>query len=256
MRSVALAFALALCGASGGGCAIYTLDMAPARAPEDKTSVAPDLASRGYTKIMALPPSGTNRGELDAVISIFERELLKQNITVISSAVTGRVVMDSGGTAKKDEAAQGLSDAERALVMAKGTGADAILQIGALQWEQAVGRWFVLRGKKYEEVTQEEHSACRGARTSFPGLELVFVGRLIDVESGQVMASFGIRDNVTWTLPSAYRAELSMKEGKLVVKREDWAISAPDWIPAAKQRVLERTISLVAARITGKVTSQ
>src|SRR5437016_1717275 len=176
------------------GCLAPTIVTAT-RAPRDETVVSPRLVPKG--RVMVIPPSGTVRGQFDSVIALFEREFLRGGITVISGAVTGRVVLDPSGGQQRVEAASQLSDAERALIMAKETGADAILQIGEFGWTQTSvnSRFFICcrRGDAgYDEVSQAEYENWTGRKAVLASHWLTFVGRLMDVQNGEVLASFKV----------------------------------------------------------------
>ena len=70
----------------------YTLKMKPALELEDRTVVSHIIKKKNYKRIMVLPPSGTKRGQYDPVVALFEREFLKNGITVISGAITGSIL--------------------------------------------------------------------------------------------------------------------------------------------------------------------
>jgi uncharacterized protein (DUF1919 family) len=142
--------------------------MVPDRDMRDNSVSTKDLETAKYKKIMVIPPQGTVRGEFDSNVATFEREFLKKGVTVISAAVTGRVVLESAGKEEKGgQVAVNLSDAERALVMAKQTGADAILQIGLFKWNDSVATRFFIRGNdtyEYKEVTKQDYRTADQVR--------------------------------------------------------------------------------------------
>ena len=252
MRSLLALACLAVVASTGAGCSSLELRMPATRSPLDETSASPDLGAKQYRRIMVIPPSGSARGQFDQYINLFEREFLKNGITVISSAITGRVVME-GASQRKDEAAQSLSDAERALVMAKATNANALLQIGSLEWSPPVPcRFFLHRNERFDEVAKSEYDAWKEDRIQFSAPVLVFVGRLTDVESGEVMASFSIKYATAWDLPSEYVARVKFSGGVPFIREENWSFSGSGWDAAARERVLQKTIALVASRIKGK----
>ncbi len=194
------------------GCATYTLRMKATVLPKDSSAVSPRLATSKIGKIMILPPSGTKRGEFDTQVSAFEKELIKQGLTPISGAITGRVVLEeSTDKEKKTEAAQNLSDMERALIMAKKSGADAILQIGQFDWLPLdETRYFIQdTNNAYTEVDRGAYQAWAGIKQSFLSPWLKFVGRLAEVTSGEVVASFDVQSAPNWNLPADYEASYS-----------------------------------------------
>lgn len=262
---------LALSCALTGCMAKYTIEMQPELPIRDETSVSPQLKEKKFSKIMVIPPSGTARGQFDREINFFEREFLKNNLTVISSAITGRVVLEVKGSEgeKKEEGAQGLSDAERALVMAKKTGADAILQIGTFGWAGRKScRFFVANRATptgatgtgnvpltaMREVSLKEFETWPGAKYSFSEQWLEFVGRLIDVQTGEVMASFKYGNSPLWNLPASYSAVLVDEggEGALVKESENYAYDQGTSRKEAEDRTIERIVSSIASRISGR----
>jgi hypothetical protein len=252
-----LALALAGCGYK------YTFRMEPELPIRDETSVSPQLKEKKFSKIIVIPPSGTARGQFDREINFFEREFLNHNLTVISSAVTGRVVLELKGNEgeRKEEGAQGLSDAERALVMAKKTGADAILQIGTFAWQGRRNcRYFVGAGaaagsqsaSELREVSLKEYESHQGARMPISGQWLEFVGRLIDVQSGEVMASFKYGNSPIWNLPSSYTAVIQDDGSGPVTVSESYSLLGGTSLREAEDKAVERVVGAIARRISGR----
>ncbi len=97
---------------------------------------------------MVLPSRGSERGQVSDLAEV-ERVLLEGGVRVISSGMTGRVVFDPVGN--RVETAANLSDLERALVLARSSSADALLQIVEFGWTDG-GRPFVYTANRFEEV--------------------------------------------------------------------------------------------------------
>jgi hypothetical protein len=256
---------LALLILIGSGCSSrYGVSMPPELPIRDDTSVAPQLKDKKYTKIMVIPPSGTARGQFDREINFFEREFLKHKLIVISSAITGRVVLEVKGNdgEKKEEGAQGLSDAERALVMAKKTGADAILQIGAFGWTgQKPSRFYHARKDdspnsvgviEFREVSLRDFETLDGLKQSYSAQWLEFVGRLVDVQSGEVMASFKYGNSLLWNLPAPYAATLKRKGSAFLTESENYSFSQGSSMKEADDRTIERVVAAIASKIAGR----
>ena len=252
-------FALAIAGCGYK----YSFRMEPDLPLRDETSVTPVLKDKKYSKIIVIPPSGTARGQFDREINFFEREFLNHNLTVISAAVTGRVVFELKGNEgeKREEGAQGLSDAERALVMAKKTGADAILQIGTFAWQGRRNcRYFIGAGgnagsqtpSDLREVTLKEYESHQGARMPISGQWLEFVGRLIDVQSGEVMASFKYGNSPIWCLPSSYSAVIQDSGSGPEILSESYSLTTGTSLREAEDKAVERVVAAIARRITGR----
>lgn len=274
---------LAVCVLLLSGCASYQLQMSPSLAAVDESAVSPKLSQKKYTRLMVIPPSGTSRGQFDHQIALFEREFLKNGTTIISGAITGRVVAESENSLGK-EGRTGrvidLSDAERALVMAKDTGADAILQIGAWQFSDAVAsRYFILdsdKGDRFVEVQLAEYRSWTKEKFLFPSRILHFVGKLIDVSSAEVVASFKLKDAVNWNLPSEYRASISYRKcnphpqypdprnTRIVLDNiydknkcpqfedENFKYEDPSWLPEAEEKLQAIVIQHVAKTIASQ----
>lgn len=230
------------------------LEMEAQRAPVDESVVTRNFSKETYKKLMVIPPSGTVRGQYDSIIAIFEKEFLRAGITVISGAITGRVVLETA-TDKKSEEGQRLSDAERALVMAKKTGADAILQIGEWNWSKDAGmrRFFIFDKKKdaknYREVSRNDYKNYVGLRIAFSSDELRFVGRLTNVENGEVIASFDITSPANFNLPERYVAAVEETNEQSTIVTESFPYSGSSWLEDAKKTTEMVVIKTVCSRI-------
>jgi hypothetical protein len=248
------------------GCATkFTLTMKAHRKPYDTSSLAPRLSEKNYSKIMIMPPSGTKRGEFDSMIALFEQVFIKRGITPINGAVTGRVVMQVPDTTgkEKNETAQNLSDVERAFIMAKETGCDAILQIGELSTSVATPTRFFIAGRKdrpavFREVGEEEYQGWSQPKRAFRSKWITFIGRLSDVESGEVLASFNIISAPNWSLPSDY--VMTLRNGIEVMSQnypysashltgKQWIYTDGIWVPNASKRARRDVLDKVADNI-------
>jgi hypothetical protein len=177
--------------------------------------------------------------------------------------VTGRVVVDAGnGNDRRLEAAASLTDLERALIMAKDTGADAILQIGRLAWTDSNinSRFFLCCQKNasgYVEVAQADYESWPREKAIFASHWLNFEGRLLDVKNGEVLASFDVGAGANFSLP----ANMVVPLGKVKRQRgtgqhareEIWVeenFSGVNW-QASRNETTERIIAAVAQRVMG-----
>lgn len=203
-----LACALAL-GATS--CAGWRLT-APVGAPHpinDQSAVAPTFGSRHIRRVMVLPPSRTSGEAFSRQLTQIERTFLVRGVAVISSAITGRAVANRPGSVESSGAAtavSALSDVERGLVLARDSGADAILQVGEWGFSGQFTRFFCGQtGDGLTECTQQEFSQTNNGMPTFAfhrsltGRVFKIVGRLIDVQNGEVLASIDI------SMPSVYR---------------------------------------------------
>jgi hypothetical protein len=148
-----------------------------------------------YAAVMVLPPKGSERGEVSELANL-EKALLKRGIRVISSGVTGRVVVDNA-EGKKNEGAKDLTDLERALVLARKSGADALLQVIRMEWRGNERNYRYFRADERRTFTElaskAEYEALpprRGWVVSGPSFE--FEAKIIDVESGEIVTAVDI----------------------------------------------------------------
>lgn len=218
LARAATAGALALAAVTAAGChSAYMLRM-DELPPIDETTLSPKLGGRKYAKVMMIRPSGEAGKEFDAVVPMFEAEFLRQGITVISGAITGRVVLKEAVRGEGGQGATQLSDIERALVMAKETGAEAIVQIGTWGWTEASQpfRYFVAdKGtRSFRECSVDEwKEAPSSTRWTFGSPRLDFVGKLIDVDSAEVVAVFQCHTCTNRAFGRRYEAQIGVMRG-------------------------------------------
>jgi hypothetical protein len=197
-RALPIALAGLLCACGSG---LRTLNMAPLTpAWVDESSISPSLRTGSFDRIMIVPPSGTAGVQFEENLAAIERSFIARGVTVISSAITSRVLADDR-TRTSAQSGIGLSELERALLLAQESRVDAILQIGMWEWLESgaseLGARCFMAGKG-EKAFREVECADSGGGSeevqvrSFAGPVLTFTGRFIDVESGEVLASFKI----------------------------------------------------------------
>lgn len=231
------------------GCS-YSLKMKADLSPRDESISSFHLSTKKYNKLMIIPPQGTVRGAYDVQVALLERGLLKTGTTVVTAAVTARVAVDADKSNDKccDARAMvaSLSDVERALVMAKESGADAILQIGSFEWSAGndlPGRYFIRNNSdSYGEVAQKKYLDHAGPKIHFNSDRLVFIGRLIDVQTGEVMVSFNLTCYTNWTLPGEYSATINEGLGRSAVKQENYAYYGGHFWYDSKRRTEEKVV--------------
>ena len=188
---------LPACGGS-----LRTLNMTPLTpAYIDESSVSPSLRTGSFSRIMIVPPSGTAGVQFEENMAAIERSFIARGVTVISSAITSRVLADDR-TRTTGQSGMDLSELERAVLLAKESRVDAILQIGMWEWIEDEAsdrgtRYFVASkgDDAFREIGRATFEAAVGSEIqlrAFAGPVLAFTGRFIDVESGEVLASFKI----------------------------------------------------------------
>jgi len=238
----------------------YSLKMKAEVPPRNESVTAASLAAKKFNKYMIIPQQGTVRGAYDAQIALLESGFIKIGTTVVTAAVTARSVVDVNKKSEKccDSGATiaSLSDVERALLMAKESGADAILQIGAFEWSKTEGmpaRYFIRENDKayYSEVAQKKYLDFVGYKYLFNADRLVFIGRLIDVQTGEVMAAFDISCFANWTLPEDYQATLAERWGHNSIATENYSYYGYFW-PDAKRKtelkIIQEIIKVVSSK--------
>lgn len=132
---------------------------------------------------------------------------LNSNVQLISSAITGRVVQGTEDD-KTGQARSAFSDVERALVLARNSNAEALLQAVRLDEDSNV-RSFVARVDELQEVDQVEPTKA--------GVELTertyrFVARVIDVQSESIVLLVDVSRNTTEAEDMRWSIELDRNE--------------------------------------------
>jgi hypothetical protein len=145
---------------------------------------------------MVLPPSGSERGQVGELVEI-EHLLLDNDFKVISSGITGRVV-----TSGDMVGAAPMSDLERALVLARTSHADALLQIARVTRERSY-RAFVWEGAgPYREVQPGTPvSAADVLRVHETRFQIQ--ARVIDTADGAVTMAIDLTARTSDLVPSA-----------------------------------------------------
>jgi hypothetical protein len=161
---------------------------------------APAAKKAEVSAIMVLPPRGSERGQQSELADL-ERILLAKGFRVISSGITGRVASDTV-EARADEATR-LSDLERALILAKKSNADALLQVGELGFKPSERYFAVLEGdrEKYAEIPEPPDS--RGSCVvRIKEARFGFEAKLINVENGEIVISVDLSQSTSRVAPS------------------------------------------------------
>ncbi len=196
MHHIRTAICLALLGAIVPACAVARLTLAP-DALSDRSE--PAKTKSRISAVIVLPPRGSERGQRSELADL-ERVLLGKGFRVISSGITGRVA--SGPTEGRAIEASRLSDLERALILAKDSNADALLQVGKMGFSPAE-RYFVLDDhdpSKLKEVL-EPPAKSDGLHLLLKEARYTFQARLINVENGEILVSVDIAQSTSRVAP-------------------------------------------------------
>lgn len=176
-------------------CATEACLVLPSNAPLDNT--VPEDLRPAIASIMVLSPAGNERGAaISEEIIAVERALLKRGIRVVSSGITARAVSGTNA-ASPTAAATKLSDLERALILARDTHVDALLQITELRYEP------------FELALSETHGRLLPATASdqTPTHALASLAmfklraRLIEVAEGDILLSIDLSQSTARALP-------------------------------------------------------
>lgn len=219
------------------------VQMEAQKPPIDESVLAKDYQGN-LQRLLVIAPKDP---ESDRLMSLFEREFLRVGITIVSPGMVARVLHES--QIKVDEA---LSEADRALVVAKHVKAGAILQITEWRWSKELGprRFFALdKTGDYREVTYAEYREFGGLKLNFPSQELRFQGRLLAAESGEVIASFDVRNPSNHALPARYVASVEIEDSQAVMKQESFKYSGVTWQEEARKNAEIALVKFVATRL-------
>jgi hypothetical protein len=217
----------------------------------DSSASSPNGAGKQVRALMIVPPSGSSRGDFEPFLYEFERAFLNKGLRIVSSAITGRVVQEG----KSENAAQ-LSDLERALILAKETGADAVLQVGILELRGTQSRYFCGNaGEVVTDCTAAEFRNSDFGRDIEAGV-VVFQGRLIDVKSGFVLAaldiSASVADHLEAVMQSPENQAGRLKSSCSPCKSDGW------WCRKcvdAKARAIEAIVEGLVRRVASQSTA-
>jgi hypothetical protein len=232
---------------------IATLMPGPATGVVDQSVTAP--TRHGVRVVMVLPPEGTESNQQKVPeISSLEKELLRRGIRVISAGLTGRVAIESRVTSESGQAAAHMSQLERALVLAKKSNADALLQVEVLGWAPE-SRRFVYRppATSFDKATQADWDHTpNNQHYSIVGPTLHLAGKLIDVESGEVMEEIDLAQ-ATVNLVDRENAKeftwMGPEQGFMPVDYGDGTMSTES--PEFRQRAEDKLMGILATHIAG-----
>lgn len=155
--------------------------------------------SKRPRSVMLLGPLGVGPVQPPAIERDLERRLLASSVGVISPAVTGRVV-----AAPKNEDSDHLTTIERALVLARQSNADVIVQLDALDTTNAPTRHFCSDGRTdFRECTEGDAKVMATTRT-FTAPEFVVRGRIVETSRGEVVSTVDVRTAVVNWLDVTY----------------------------------------------------
>jgi hypothetical protein len=218
------------------GCAAQ-LSVAPG-APRDRS--APTATKAPVSKVMVLPPRGSERGQVSELAEL-ERVLLAKGFRVISSGITGRVA--SGPAEERVDEAARLSDLERALILAKKSNADALLQVGEIAFQPAERLFAFLEGDSSHlmEVT-EQSSSPDAIFVRMKEERFSFQAKVINVDDGEILVSMDISQSTSRVSP-AINTNVQLRRGETIL-----TVDTPERRQAAVVQVMEALNNHIIAR--------
>ncbi len=237
------------------GCASAATLQVANKAPLLDQSV-PTPQKLAYTIVMVLPPKGSERGQVSELAHL-EKALLKQGVRVISSGVTGRVVntVDTAEGQANAGATQ-LTDLERALVLARKSGAEALLQVANMEWAKDANnfRYYVLQadGKTFSEVSKADFEAQAPAKQwAVTGPSLHFEAKLIDAETGEIVTAVDLSQSTVHEITSK-SLPMTISGGTIVVPNLGPHATEIDTIDLREEATVEMMGKLASLIAEGK----
>jgi hypothetical protein len=189
---------------------------------------------------MVLPPRGSERGQVSE-LSDLERVLLAKGFRVISSGITGRVA--AGPVEARVDEAPRLSDLERALILAKGSNADVLLQVGEIAFESGERHFTLLdRGSSDLKEVQERPSNPDACYVRMKEARFTFQAKVINVENGEILVSMDISQS-TSRVPPAINSTVRLSPGETIVTVDT---------PARRQSAVFQVMEALNAHVTAR----
>jgi len=222
---------------------------------------------------MLIPNSGNVRGDFQANMADWERVFMHKGLRLISPAITGRVVSKKDTESGTEYIGANLSDAERALILATESNAEALLQVGELikeetKWSDIYGEHYYIAAKKVdsnspkktrEKIPLIEVEKHVYSERDVPGLtlrgddKLCFTGKLIDVETGEIMISFDLIGLTVKNPPVPYEGIYFGKENSLSLRvhKENFRWSGREWREKAWRSLSGKLVEQITDLIRG-----
>jgi hypothetical protein len=207
------------------------------------------------TRAEAAAPEWSGRsgdGRYGPDIALLERALMARGFTVVAFEETIKELAARNGAQLGN-----LSDVERALLGARAAGADVILQIADFTWSTSAipDRFFVLRENALLRAEEAEFLNFQGPRWELASQHLRFEARLLDADTGKVLASVKSVRAADADLSSTYQALFELDHDRLVPTAESpRAYPRLDWA-SAKRRAELRVVSEVVAKLVDKMAA-
>lgn len=229
----------------GFGCGFGRLEVRPDLVAVDRSTRANVSTQFTAASVMILEPTGAAVSDFEPARLDLERGFMLKGIRLVVPAVTGRIVQEQ----TKTETAALLSDLERAIVLARSSGADVILQVGAFASAGSSSRFFCLEEGSTLTECDAKRAFSRFSRTVQAEVWR-FLGRLLDTASGEVLASIDIAVPIAGGFEGTYD-EISLSSASSVWEcgkcaSDSWCNKCSDASKLAREKVVEMVVSAVA----------
>ena len=157
--------------------------------------------------------------------ALIEKVFLAKGLSIISPAITGRVVLTSPNEIEqKNEAAIGLSQLERALLLGKNAEVDAIINLERFGWgpKNIFSRYFILNNKEdesFKEVDIDEYEKSNNAKVIYTSPYFQIKAKLINVNNGEILSTINLLLPANYALPDDYEVEFIVRGKTTIIKR-------------------------------------
>jgi hypothetical protein len=240
---------------------------------KDNSVLSPALRNAKFRRVIVVAPNGSSRGAFDESTNQIEGAFLRSGLNVISSAITARVGKESeGGSNTTKGEGTGLSDAEKALILAKSSGAEVMLQVGNWDWMKVVSlqekrvrvsqgfqsfmktveessvdpktlqRYFISDAGSdsgtMSETIKSEWDKTEAFKIAIGSDVLHFSGRLIDIKTGEVMGTLEMWSSPLVSLPDHTRFSINMRGTEVSVEATNLQESEWDSMVVSHSEIL------------------
>ena len=168
---------------------------------ENRSAISP--TGRSCKSVMVIPGESPTVNQ-EELLTQLEGRLIEEGLSVVSAAITGRVVIAASDRGQVEGATQ-LLPLERALVLARGAKADCVFHFQNLVVGQDdVARFFGWPpgASGLVEIDRRTYDATSASRRWFiSGYSMEIRGKVVDVESGNVLVVVSLRQSTPFALP-------------------------------------------------------
>ncbi len=215
---------------------------------------SPVLADKSYSVGLIVPPVTSDATDPSNVVGAAATEMLRNGMRPVSAAQAAGF----RAAIRQIDTAEGPALLDRATAKLHESGAEFAVIISELQWSSDMRptRLFIGDGKApFREVDPAEFGAWEGPKYAFKSPVLFCTGRVMDVASMEVVATFKTEAPANWSLSSDYRATMLEDDSGWGARTESFNYQGRAWLEPAKRATVERVIAH-AVGIVGKTKSE